>query len=288
MRPYVIFADSACDIAPDVLSLWGVRFCPLTFTFQGEDTEYENNTMPIDDFYAKMRAGGVAKTSAVNPDRFQTGFEEAIAQGNDVLYIGFSSGLSTTYHSAEIAAKSCLALHPDAKILTVDSLGASAGYGLLLRLAVLEKESGKSIEQVAAFVEENRLRVCHVFTVDDLVYLKRGGRVSPTAAVIGNLLGIKPVLHVDDEGHLIPLTKVKGRKNAVRALADLLGRSIADASAPVFISHGDCREDADLLCRILSEQYGATVELVTDVGPVIGAHSGPGTLALFFMTDKPR
>lgn len=288
MNPYVIYTDTACDIPLSLLDQWGVGHCELTFTFQGDDTQYANSDLPASVFYDKMRAGSIAKTSAANVSSFRTMFEKELIDGNDLLYIGFSSGLSTTCASATLAAEELQALYPDRKIRTVDSLAASSGFGLLVYLAVKQKESGKTMEEVAKYVENTRLGICHWFTVDDLVYLKRGGRVSPTTALVGNLLGIKPVLHVDDEGHLINMLKVRGRKNAVRTLADKYTELCTDHSAPIFISHGDCLEDAQLLADILKQKHGVTVELITDIGPVIGAHSGPGTLALFFVTEKQR
>lgn len=288
MNPYVIVADSACDIAPDTLRAWGVSCCPLTFTFADSEEVFTNEDMSTTDFYSKMRAGGVARTAAANPATLKDCFEKELLCGNDVLYIGFSSGLSTTYHSAERVAADLKEAYPGRNIVTVDSLAASAGYGLLVYLAVKEKQAGKDLAEVTDFVYNTRLRVSHWFTVDDLVYLKRGGRVSSTAAFVGKLLGIKPVLHVDDEGHLIPVMKKQGRKASVRALAEKLGATVADTSAEVFISHGDCRNDAEDLAAQLKEKYGVSVTMITDIGPIIGAHSGPGTLALFFLNSQGR
>ena len=288
MKPYVILTDSACDISEAILSTWGVKCAQLTFAFQDDRKQYSNFEMPADEFYAKMRAGGVAKTSAINVSAFKAFFEEELKAGNDILYIGFSSGLSATCSSAAIAADELMKLYPESKITVVDSLAASAGFGLLLYLAVKEKEKGKTLDETAKFVTDTRLGICHWFTVDDLVYLKRGGRVNPATAVVGNLLGIKPILHVDDEGHLINVTKVRGRKNSVAMLADKYTELVKDTSLPVFISHGDCIEDAKLLADLIKQKHGVDVEIITDVGPVIGAHSGPGTLALFFVTDKTR
>jgi len=240
--------------------------------------------MDVKTFYDRMRAGGVAKTAAVNVASFAESFKSVLEDGNDLLYIGFSSGLSTTYNSARLAAEQLAEEYPDRKIITVDSLSASAGYGLLLYLAVEKKNSGADIEETAEYVRSLIKRLCHWFTVDDLVYLKRGGRISPTVAFVGNVLGIKPVLHMDNEGHLINMFKVRGRKTAVAALADKYGELAEDkAGGTVYISHADCMKDVDELSKLLNSRYGATVEIVTDVGPVIGAHSGPGTLALFFV-----
>ena len=284
MRDYVIYTDSGCDLGLDLLAEWGVKSKNLVFRFDGEEKEYENGEMEIKAFYDKMREGGVAKTAAVNKETFAIAFREILDEGKDVLYLGFSSGLSTTYNSGRLAAIELGEQYPDAKIITVDTLAASAGQGLLVYLAKKKKDEGATIEQCAAYIEEIRLNMCHWFTVDDLVYLKRGGRVSSTAAFFGNALGIKPVMHVDNEGHLVNVSKVRGRKSAIVAMADKYTETAIDKeNGLVFISHADCQSDADELCRILRERHGAKVEIVTSVGPVIGAHSGPGTLALFFI-----
>ena len=284
MHNYVIFTDTGCDIRPELLEKWGVYALPLTFHFDGEPTEYSANDMNISTFYERMRQGGIAKTSAVSTGMFTEAFEQILKEGNDILYLGFSSGLSTTYNSARVAMDALRERYPERKLLAVDSLCASAGQGLLLSLLVDKRAEGASIEEAAEYAESLRLKVCHWFTVDDLVYLKRGGRISPTLAFVGNMLGIKPVLHVDDEGHLVNVSKVRGRRNALLAMAEKYGESADDlAGGRVYISHGDCMADAELLARMLSEKYGAKVELIADVGTVIGAHSGPGTLALFFI-----
>ena len=287
MRDYVIFTDSACDIKPELLAEWGVPYRCLTFRFDGDETEYSNDDMSVDEFYNKMRAGGVAKTAAVNAEAFAEMFEEeALKLGKDVLYVGFSSGLSTTYNSARIASLELKEKYPEAKIIVVDTLAASAGEGLMLYLTVEQKKNGATIEEAEAFVRDLIGRMGIWFTVDDLVYLKRGGRVSPTAAFVGNLLGIKPVLYMDNEGHLIPVTKVRGRRTSITAMADKYTQKAVDKeNGTVFISHGDCLADAQLLADILKERHGVNVKIITDVGPVIGAHSGPGTIALFFVAD---
>ena len=196
------------------------------------------------------------------------------------------SGLSTTFNSARIAAENLKEKYPDNKIIVVDTLAASAGEGLMVYLTVEEKKKGATIEEAAEFVTNLIPRMGIWFTVDDLVYLKRGGRVSPTAAFFGNLLGIKPVLYMDNEGHLIPVSKVRGRRTAITALADqYTERAVNKENGTVFISHGACMKDAELLASILKERHGVTVKIITDVGPVIGAHSGPGTLALFFVAN---
>ena len=284
MRDYVIFTDSACDLKPELLSQWGVPYRSLTFRFDGDEKEYSNDDMSVVDFYDRMRAGGVAKTAAVNAEAFMEMFEGALKEGKDVLYLGFSSGLSTTYNSARIASIELKEKYPEAKIIVVDTLAASAGEGLMVYLTVEQKKSGATIEQAEAFARGLVARMGIWFTVDDLVYLKRGGRVSPTAAFVGNLLGIKPVLYMDNEGHLIPVSKIRGRRNAIAAMADKYTEKAVDkANGTVFISHSSCEADAKLLADMLKERHGVEVKVITDVGPVIGAHSGPGTLALFFL-----
>ncbi len=284
MNQYVIMTDSACDMKPELLAEWGIKFQSLTFRFDGSDAEYTDADIPATEFYAKMRAGSVAKTAAVNSESFTQMFEAALKQGNDVLYLGFSSGLSTTFNSARIASVDLAERYSDRKIRVVDTLAASAGFGLLVYLAVQKKNGGASLDEVADYIEDLKWKLCHWFTVDDLVYLKRGGRISSTAAFVGNVLGIKPVLHMDNEGHLINMFKVRGRKTAVASLAEQYDKLAVDpAGGTVFISHADCMNDVKELAAILKNKHGVDVKIITDVGPVIGAHSGPGTLALFFI-----
>lgn len=284
MNPYVIYTDSACDIVPATLEAWNVPYVSLTFRIDGNETEYTERDIPSSEFYNRMREGSVAKTSAANIETFHAAFEAELKEGRDVLYIGFSSGLSATYNSARMAAEQLAQDYPERRVITIDSLCASAGFGLLVALAVRKRDAGATLDELAAYVKDAVPGICHWFTVDDLVYLKRGGRISPTVAFVGNLLGIKPVLHVDDEGHLISMSKARGRRAAIAALAQKYGELLADpACNEAFISHGDCLQDAELLKTILERDYGANVTLITPVGTVIGAHSGPGTLALFFI-----
>ena len=284
MSNYVIHTDSGCDIAPEILAQWGVSFTSLTFRFDDSEKEYTSLEMPETEFYAKMRAGGVAKTAAVNTESFRAAFEASLKQGKDVLYLGFSSGLSTTFNSARLASIELSEQYPDRKVVVIDTLAASAGEGLLVYHAVQKMEEGASIEENAEYIKSLIPKLAHWFTVDDLVYLKRGGRVSPTAAFFGNMLGIKPVMHVDDEGHLIPMEKVRGRKTAVAALAAKYGQFAENPGKDVvFVSHGDCMKDVEELGAILKEKYGAEFKIISYVSPVIGAHSGPGTLALFYV-----
>lgn len=283
MSSFVIFTDSACDIKPALLKEWDVSYINMSFRFEDENKEYSNEDMDINVFYNRMKSGGVAKTAAINPESFSVAFEELLKQGNDILYLGFSSGLSTTCNSAKIAANELLERYPERRMAVVDTLAASAGQGLLVYLAVQKRNAGASLEDVAAYIEETKQRICHWFTVDDLVYLKRGGRVSPAVALVGTVLGIKPVLHVDGEGKLVSVSKVRGRKSALTALADKYGELAIDPKGgTVYISHADCLEDAETVKAQLKSKYGANVDIITDIGAVIGAHAGPGTIALFF------
>jgi DegV family protein with EDD domain len=285
MNNYVILTDSASDLKPEFLSELGVKYVSLSFVFEGEDKSYKNFDLAPCEFYDEMRKGKSAKTSAANVADFTDFFGAELEAGNDILYLGFSSGLSTTFNSACIAAEELCDAYPERTVICIDTLAASAGFGLMVWLAAKEKEKGASLTEVADFVKNTLPHLAHWFTVDDLEYLKRGGRVSPTVAFVGGILGIKPVLHVDDEGHLTKVTTARGRKASLTALAASLCDTVLPDS-PVWISHGDCEDDAKQLADMIFEKSGKEVSLITDVGPVIGAHSGPGTMALFFLADK--
>lgn len=283
MRDYVILTDSCCDLPADMAEKLGVWVQPLSFTIEGgEYSNYlDNRDMAPGVFYGKLRAGALGATSAVGIGRFQEDMAALVEGGRDVLCIAFSSALSTTYQSACIAARDVMAAHPEGKVLVVDSRAASLGQGLLVYLAAEKKAQGASLEELRDYVEERKGHICHWFTVDDLYHLKRGGRVSAAAALFGTMLQMKPVLHVDDEGRLIPVGKVRGRKASIRALADKMGELAEDPSV-VFISHGDCLEDAETLAGMIRGKHPVKELVINYVGPVIGNHSGPGTLALFF------
>ena len=279
---YVLVTDSACDILPEKLAEWKVEMIPLAYLFTDTGKERLDHEEPIREFYKSMRDGRVAKTSSVNEDRFINAFTPILEAGKDILYLAFSSGLSVTCENGKKVAAMLQEKYPERKIVVIDSLAASAGQGLFVYLAVRNRDFGMSLEENARALEGDILHVCHWFTVDDLVYLKRGGRISRTTALLGTALNVKPVLHVDNEGHLIKMTQVRGRKKSIRRMAETLGETILPDS-PIFISHGDCIEDAEMLKEILEKEYEKEVTLITWIGSVIGAHSGPGTLALFFM-----
>lgn len=279
---YVLMTDSACDISPEKLAEWKVELIRMPFLFTDTGKEQLDHDEPFREFYKSMRAGRIAKTSGVNEDTFIRAFTLVLESGRDLLYLAFSSGLSVTCENAKKSADSLKEKFPDRKIHVIDSLAASAGEGLFVYLAARNRNAGMSMDENIAALEAEVLHVCHWFTVDDLVYLKRGGRVSAATALLGTALNVKPVLHVDNEGHLIKMTQVHGRKKSIKTMAEKLGDTILPDS-PVFISNGDCPEDAEFLRQILKEKYGKDVDLITDIGSVIGAHSGPGTLALFFL-----
>lgn len=280
---YQIITDSCCDFPTPMYEALGLSFVPLSVEFRGE-TNDDRNDDSLKEMYDGLRSGQAAKTSAVNPSRWGEVIEPALAAGQDVLVLAFSSGLSTTYQSAVIAAEELGEKYPERTIRVVDTLCASMGQGLLVWYACKKRDEGLSLEELYSWVMENRLHLCHWFTVDDLMYLKRGGRISAATALVGTMLQIKPLLHVDDEGHLISMSKARGRKAAIDALvrkAQELGAGYDNST--MFISHGDCREDAEYLAQQLKEKCGVKEVVISYVGAVIGSHSGPGTLALFFL-----
>ena len=283
MSDYQIITDSCCDFSAQQYADLNLVMIPLSVEFRGSVTK-DRNDDSLKELYDGMRAGEAAKTAAVNPESWKEVIEPVLAAGKDALVMAFSSGLSTTYQSAVIAAEELKETYPERKILVVDTLCASMGQGLLVWYACRKRDEGMSLEDVCAWVEANKLHLCHWFTVDDLMHLKRGGRVSAATALVGTMLQIKPVLHVDDEGHLINVAKARGRKASIDALAKKVGELGAGFdNSTMFISHGDCREDAEYLAGILKEKYGAREVVISYVGAVIGSHAGPGTLALFFM-----
>ena len=278
---YVMITDSACDILPEKLKEWDVELIRLPYLFTDDGKEHLDQDQPMHEFYNEMREGRVAKTSGINEDTFQNVFTSFLEAGKDILYLAFSSGLSVTCENAKKVAAQLSEQYPDRKIRVVDSLCASAGQGLFVYLAVKNRDKGMSLDENADAMEADKLHLCHWFTVEDLKYLKRGGRISAATALLGTALNVKPVLHVDNEGHLIKMIQTHGRKKSIRKMAEKLGETILE-DTPIFISHGDCLEDAQLLAKIIREEYGREVELITLIGSVIGAHAGPGTLALFF------
>ena len=284
-RPYTLFCDTTCDLPEERLAQMDCKLIPLTFEIDGQS--YTTADISMQEFYRRMREDAETKTSQISVGVCEEAFEEEVKNGKDVLYLTFSSGLSGTYNSANIAKDNVLEKYPDARIIVVDSLSASSGEGLLLIYAEQKKREGMNIDQLAAWIEVNRFKICHVFTVEDLKYLFRGGRVSRAAALAGTVLGIKPVLNMDNDGHLIPQDKVRGRKQSINKLGDMIRERKGDyENKIVTISHGDCIDDAKYAEKMMKEIFGEDTEVVIAyTGPVIGAHSGPGTLALFFMGE---
>ena len=286
-KNFVLLTDSSADLTPELVQELDVDVVSLTVSVDGG--EYiPGNELDIKDFYNSLREGKTATTSAINLDAAMAALEKHVAEGKDVLYVAFSSGLSSTAQTGKLAAEELSEKYPDRKIIVVDSLCASLGQGLLVYYAAKMCNEGKTIEEVRDWLEANKLHLSHWFTVDDLHHLKRGGRVSAATAVGGTMLSIKPVLHVDNEGHLINVSKARGRKPSIQALANKIGETaMGDISEQVvFISHGDCEDDAKYLADMVREKYNPKRIEMGHVGAVIGAHSGPGTLALFFLGNE--
>ncbi len=284
MRDYMILTDSCCDLTAQLADELGIIVLPLTLLMDGQEFRnyLDGREISPKDFYARIRSGSMPTTSAVNVGAFEEVMRPLLEAGKDILYLAFSSALSTTHQSACIAAEGLRAEFPDAKIHVVDTLGASMGQGLLVYLCAQQKKTGKTVDEVRDYAENTKLNICHWFTVDDLNHLKRGGRVSAATALLGTMLAIKPVLHVDDGGHLTSVSKARGRKASLMALADEMGKAVTDAET-IFISHGDCEEDVNLLADELRSRFGVKEVVVNYVGPVIGAHTGAGVVALFFV-----
>ena len=286
MSEFVLMTDSSADLSQEMVQELGVTVLPLSFTIQGKVYRNypDNREMDLPLFYDMLRAGELATTSAVNVAEYTQAVEPILQEKKDVLILAFSSGLSSTYQASVLAAEELREKYPDRKIYTVDTLCASLGQGLLVYLAVQEQRKGKNIEEVRDWAESTKLHLCHQFTVDDLHFLKRGGRISATTAVVGSMLQIKPVLHVDNEGHLINIGKARGRQASLKALVDKMEKTVTEeGKKTVFISHGDCRKDAVAVADMVRERFGTQDIRINYVGPVIGAHSGPGTLALFYL-----
>lgn len=286
MSSFVILTDSSADLSASMVQQLDVQVLPLSFVLDGHTYHDHPDNRDMDPrlFYERLRSGDMATTSAVNVAQYTEALEPLLQAGQDVLILAFSSGLSTTYNSSLIAVKELQAKYPDRKLFTVDTLCASLGQGLLVWYATQARARGGSIEEVRDWIEEHKLNLCHQFTVDDLYFLKRGGRISSATALVGSMLHIKPVLHVDNEGHLINTGKVRGRQAALKALVDRMEHTAIDSgSLTVFISHGDCLEDAQTVADMVKKRFGVQEVYINYVGPVIGTHSGPGTLALFYM-----
>lgn len=286
MRDYVITVNSTIDLPKEWLAERGVPVAPLKYTIDGE-TYTDMEGLSAKEFFAKLREGKMSVTSQVNPEEAAAMLEPYVKEGKDVLHLGFSSGLSGTLNSMRIGAEMLQEKYPDAKIIVIDTLCACLGEGILLYYALKEKAKGKTIEEVAQWAEENKLHVCHNVTVDDLNHLHRGGRVSKTTAVIGTLVQIKPIIHMDDEGRLQVIGKERGRKKSLNKIVDMaVEQSKGWENDIVMITHGDCIEDAEYVAKLVREKMGIDNILINNIGTVIGSHTGPGVVAVFCMGDK--
>jgi len=286
MRDFVITVNSTVDMPKEWLEERNVKVVPLRYTMNG--TTYEDmNGLSSKEFFDNLRQGILSVTSQVNPDEARAALEEYVKEGKDVLHLAFTSALSGTYNSMRLAAEELMEEYPEAKIIVVDTLCACMGEGLLTYYACKLKEEGKSIDEVKQWVEENKLRVCHHVTVDDLHHLHRGGRVSKASAIVGSMVKIKPILSVDDEGKLVVVGKERGRKKSISKIIDMSVERMGDTDKEVaFITHGDCLEEAEYLAEQVKERTGVKEVLINNIGTVIGSHTGPGVLALFTMGNK--
>lgn len=285
-KRYQIITDSSCDLPQELADSLDLQVLPLQVLMEGNvyANYLDGREIGFREFYDKIRQGVVATTSAVNPEAFITAMEQVLQAGLDVLFIGFSSGLSTTYQSGVIAAEDLRGKYPERRIITIDSLCASLGQGLYVYLAAKKQQAGASLDEVAAYLDEIKLHLCHWFTVNDLMYLKRGGRIPASTALLGTMLQIKPVMHMDNAGKLVPVSKARGRKASLDALAQKLHDTAIDPhEQTVFICHGDCREEAEYVAGRIQEQTGVKQIIINYVGPVIGAHTGPGVISVFFL-----
>ena len=284
---YLITTDNMADLPEEYLKEKQLLTMSLTYLMDGQ-TYNSENSLPYQEFYKKMREGCMPTTSQINPQEAKEKLTEFLKINKNIIHIAFSGGLSGTFNSVRLAAQELMEEQPDCKITVIDSLAASMGEGLLIYKALEQQEAGLSYEEMVEWIESNKLHVCHYFTVDDLFHLYRGGRVSKAAAVLGTMINLKPVLHVDDEGHLIPLSKVRGRKKSLNALVDGMEKQMGswrEKNDIIFLSHGDCYEDALYVQEQIKKRFGIAKFMISPVGPTIGAHSGPGTVALFFMGE---
>lgn len=287
-REYVLSTETTCDMPREYYPSHDINLLGLTYLIG--DKEYDSaaeDSLSPKEFFDMIRNGAMPKTSQVTVEKAYNSFEKIVKQGKDIFHLAFSSGLSGTYQSCCIAAADIMEHYPDAKVVVVDSLAASMGQGLMLSYAVKLKEEGKTLDELAEIITRDRLKFCHNFTVNDLFHLHRGGRVSKMTAVVGMALGIKPLLHVDDAGHLINVGKTRGRKAALTWLVDKMGEKIGNnVNDAVYISHSDCYDDAKFVADLVKERFGIQNILIGDIGQVIGSHTGIGTVALFFIGDS--
>ena len=287
-RTYQIITDATADMVPEMLvGLPEVQVIPMGVTLGEKAYTYgPGGDITVEEFYAAQRDGKFATTSQINPTVYLEHFEACLQKGEDVLYLCLTSGVSGTFQTASLCAAELQEKYPEGKVICIDSLCASVGEGFLVREAARKQKEGLTLDELVQWVNDHRQKVCHWFTVDDLMYLKRGGRISAATALVGTMLKVKPVLHVDNDGHLINMFKVRGRKASLEAIANKLGELGGNYdNSTVFICHGDCIEDAKYVENILKTKYGVKEVLINYTGAVIGSHSGPGTMAVFFLGE---
>lgn len=286
MSEFIISADSTVDLPKEFLDEKKVPIVFLSYIIDGA-TYKDGEGLTSKEFYDKIRAGAMPTTSQVNPEQARDLFEPIVKEGKDILHIAFTSGLSGTYNSCRVAAEELREEYPDRKIVVIDSLCAASGGGMLLYKALALKEQGKSLEEIATWVEENKLHVCHDVTVDDLYHLHRGGRVSKASAVLGTMIKIKPIIHVNDEGKLIVIGKERGRKKALMTLIDRMEKQSQGFENDIaMITHGDAPEDAEYVKGLIEERFGIKNIMINPLGTVIGSHTGPGVIAIFYMGNR--
>lgn len=283
VREYVITTDSTVDLSKEFLNEKEITVLSLSYILDGV-TYKDMGGLTGKEFFDKLRNGSLPTTSQINPEEAKETFEQIVKEGKDILHIAFSSGLSGTYNSCRIAAEDLMEEYPESKVIVIDSLCASMGEGLLLYKAIELKEEGKSLEELADWVEANKLHICHNVTVDDLFHLHRGGRISKATAVLGSMVKIKPIIHMDNEGKLVVIGKERGRKKSITNLVDRMEKQMGEYdNSTCMITHGDCEEDALYLKTLLEERFGVKKVIIHGIGSVIGSHTGPGVLAVFFM-----
>ena len=286
MRDFIIVTDSTVDLPESMLEEQGIPVLQLNYVLDGKTYE-DRKGLSGKEFFDKLREGSMPTTSQVNPEQAKEFFEPFVKAGKNILCIGFSSGLSGTYNSERIAAEELSEEYPDAKIIVIDSLCASMGQGLLLMKALKKQREGMTLEELAQWLEENKLHICHNVTVDDLNHLYRGGRISKTTAVLGTLVQIKPIIHMNDEGKLIVIGKERGRKKALNTIVDMMGKQMEGYENDlVMVTHGDCLEDAEYVKSQIQKKYGIQDVVINGIGTVIGTHTGPGVVAVFCMGEK--
>lgn len=285
MSEYVIVTDSSLDMNDKLVKELGVEVLPLTYTMKGQDYKNwpDHREMPLKEFYQSMRDGELVTTAAINVFEYKESLTPILEAGKDVLLMVFDKAISAgTFQSANLAVEDLREEFPDRKILLEDTLCTTAGLYLMLRYATDLQRAGKSMEEVQAWCEEHKRQICHCFTVEDLKYLRRGGRISATTAVVGGMLNIKPILHMDREGYLTSIDKARGRGAALKALAALVEKHITEKEL-VAICHADCLEEAQALAEEIQTRTGVKEVLIGDLGPVIGAHTGPGLVVVGFL-----